>query len=597
MVLIYDEDINQNELLIQTIEEVIEGSTTFDRLMNLIEEREKQVVELMESFSDSVNMEDETVRQMCQESIDNVEISLRDYLSLLDELASFSADFNKQAIQTEIEKLDEMYNYLNLAFLMYRNDVWIVRGPTTHGGINMLIYTIVRLLHDEKIEDEFRNSIDMEIQMAENGIQVFSDAESNFFNDNIKAFYHDYLEELKKFDDYFKIGTEEDEEIKQDEAQKMKEDMIKRMLGQIPDTEEDKKEEDKEESDKEAQIIKKKKEMLETMKKKLEELGERYKNYDVDYYYVSFSYEPTDLPLVNILINTGKEMMQGKAEKGMFNYFLDELSRLLDGIKYRFDSIKLGVKPSSELEKEEADRITKTMEKIQQSIEGFYQYLENDDKEIYKKSESDLLEASREFAISIDVLQRLSEDSGKVTCFKCGFKNPSGRMTCAKCRALLPMVERAEPQSQIDIIEGVQEGMPPRHGPQMTAYVKELLEKGQGLLDGAVEQEEFEKVLHQMEMRMKKASKAGSNIPRITDDIIEDLGEEKAEEMHETLEKASQKYNEGLKSFSIGLSLFRLFMNSISLDNYENAKKTIMEGVESLQESQGIIEKEFKERQ
>lgn len=554
MVQDYNEDIRQNEFLISTIQEVIDGSTTFDQLMKLIEDREKQIDEWKQSFSDSVNMEDPAVREICLESINNVEYCINDYLFLLDELASFAADFDESAMQAEIEKLDEMYNYLNLAFMTYRNDILIVRGPTTHGGINMLINTIVRLLHNEQIDEEFNDNINYETAMAENALQVLEESESNFFNDNIKAFYEDYLEELEKFDDYFIIGEEEEEE---------------------------------------EEIIKKEKEMLEKMKKKLEELGEKYKRFDVDYYYVSFSYEPTELPVVNLLVNTGKELLAGKAESGMFQYFLDELSQLFNGVKYKFDSINLGVKSSSELEKEESDKIKKTMEKIEQSINGFHQFLENDNEEIYLESEKALVEASKEFAKSIETLQQLAKDSGKVTCFKCGFKNPPGRMTCAKCRSLLPMVERTELQPQIDIIEGVQAGMPPRHGPQMTAYVKELLEKGQGLLDGAVEQEEFEKVLHQMETRLKSASKASGNIPEITDDIIMEFGEEKAEEMHAVLESASQKYNEGLTSFSMGLSFFRFFINNVSIEDFEKAKKTIMEGVGSLQDSQRLIEKEF----
>ncbi|MCD4784737.1 MAG: hypothetical protein K8T10_13025 [Candidatus Eremiobacteraeota bacterium] len=607
----YNEEIKQHELLIRTIQEVIDGSVTFDQLMELIENREKQIDELKQSFGDFVNMEEPAVKQICQESISKVEYCIDDYLFLLDELSSFAADFDKLALQAEVEKLDEIYNRLNLALLTYRNDVWIVRGPTTHGGINMLINTIARLLQEEKIDDEFRNEINMEISMAENALQHLAESESNFFNDNIKTFYQDYLKELKKFGDHFKIGKEEEEKIKQKEAEKMKEDLIKQMLGQIPKTGEDKKVEiiKKKEMLDDAEKMKEdlikqmlgqipktgedKKEMLDKMKKRIQELGEKHKKFDVDYYYVSFSYEPTELPIVNLLISTGKEMIAGRAEKGMFQYFLDELSQLFNGVKYKLDSINLGVKPSSGLEREEADKVAETMKKIEQALDGFYQFLENDEKEIYLKSESALVEASKEFAKSIETMQRLSEDSGKITCFKCGFKNLPGRMTCATCRALLPMVERTEHQPQIDIIEGVQTGMPPRHGPQMTVYIKELLEKGQGLLDGTMKQDEFEKVLHKMETRLKGASKVSGKIPEITDGIIREFGEEKAGKMQAALKEASREYSKGLTSFSMGLSFLRFFINNVSVENFERARKTIMEGVESLQNSQSFIEKEF----
>lgn len=564
------QDVNQNDLLIERAQQAAEGVISFDELMDSIEDRQEQLNLLRQDFNNTVSKEDEFIRELLRETIQNVDLSFDDYSRILEEMMSCAAEFNNKGVADLLEILAEAYDTLNMTFIGYRNDVLIARGPTTHPGLNLLITHILLIKEGIQAENDLFRDLEIEKISTEGSLDLLKQHESNFFNDNMKIFYEKYSTLLKSFDEFF--------------------DLLKKH--------EDNQHQDREMTEEEAKLVEeletKIKEKLEQMQKSLEELGGEYKKIDVDFYYVSYSYEPTSMPMLNLVINSGWDNIEGKCEKGMFQYFLDEFLQVFSSVKYSIDSIAVSANPSTESEKEETKRVAEDLNNMEEALNGLYTFLENDDLGLFKKSMDTLIAAAEEYEKSLMFLQNLEKDSGKVTCFRCGFKNIAGKMTCVKCRALLPMVEQPKIASQIDFREGQEvsaETYPA--GPQMTVYVKNLFDSAQGLVDGSVEIQAFETIIKQMEARLKNAYKQGKDIPRITPEIEKELGKEKAENMLKLLTEASTDYNEGLEFFAKGLEQFKYFMNNISLENLEIAKETIWKGVTRLQKSMKIIEKEF----
>lgn len=567
----FQQDVNQHNLLLEKAQQAAEGTISFDELMNLIEERQEQLNLLRQNFNDTVSRETEYLRELLRETIQNVDLSFDDYSRVLEEMMACAAEFDNKGVAGFFERLPEAYDILNLTFIGYRNDVLIARGPTTNPGINLLINHILLIKEGQPVENDFFRDVDMEKITAEGSLDMLKQQESNFFNDNLKLFYEKYLSFLKSTDEYS--------------------DLLKKLEESQPADGEMTEEESKTAEETKTKINEK----LDQMQTNLKEMGDEYKKVDVDYYYVSYSYEPTPMPLLNIVINAGWDQIEGKCEKGMFQYFLDEFWQVFSGVKYSIDSITVSATPATEGEKSESERVMENLNRMEEAMNGLYKYLENDDLELFKKSMYSLISASEEYEKSLVYLQDLEKDSGKVTCFRCGFKNIAGKMTCVKCRALLPMVEQPKVVSQIDIKEGQEvsaETYPT--GPQMTVYVKNLFESASGLVDGSVDIQTFETVLVQMEARLKNAYKQVKDVPRITPEIEKELGKEKAETMQKLLREASADYNEGLEFFSKGLEQFRNFMNDITVENLESAKETIWKGVTKLQKSMKVIEKEFK---
>ncbi len=567
----FQQDFNQNNLLLEKAQQTAEGTISFDELMNLIEERQEQLNLLRRHFNDTVSGETEYIRELLRETIQNVNMSFDDYSRILEDMMTCAAEFDNKGIAGLIEHLPEAYESLNMTFLGYRSDALIARGPTTHPGLNLLINYILLMKEGQSVENDFFRDVDLEKIAVEGSLDMLGQQESNFFNDNLKIFYEKYYSFLKLTDEYF--------------------DLLKKQEDNQPQDREMTEEEVKLEEELKTNI----KDKLEQMQKNLTELGVEYKRIDVDYYYVSYSYEPTSMPMLNLVINAGWDQIEGKCEKGMFQYFLDEFWQVFSGVKYSIDSIMVSATPATEGEKSESERVRENLNKMEEAVNGLYKYLDNDDLELFKKSMYSLISSSEEYEKSLTYLQDMEKDSGKVTCFRCGFKNIAGKMTCVKCRALLPMVEQPKVVSQIDIKEGQEvsaETYPT--GPQMTVYVKNLFDSAQGLVDGSIEIQAFETVLVQMEGRLKNAYKQVKDIPRITPEIEKELGKEKAETMHKLLQEASTDYNEGLELFSKGLEQFRKFMNEITVENLEAAKETIWKGVTKLQNSMKVIEKEFK---
>jgi len=408
----YYQDFEQNNLFIEKVQGVLDGSLKYDDFMKIIDNREKQVKELREAFNDSISAETPFVREICMESIQNVDLCFDDYCLALDDMAENVANFNRSALLEIAGQIAEIYYSLNLAFLGFRNDALIARGPTSHAGINLLLNSMEGIKQGAETEEGIRGNIEMEKSTSEQALQMLSTSESNFFNDNMKTFYNNYLKTIKKFDEYFDIGKpqkpkEEKKEMseweklqeklgliikgktsKDDKMEKAeREKLLEKLNAQIrekkaeekkkedeapqekeeevaagekkekPDTEEKKEEtaeeekkmdgsgeEKKEETEEERkkkeeiarkkeEIAKKKEEKIAEIQKQLEELGEQYKKIDIDYQIMSFSYEPTHLPMVNLVICSGRNFIEEKGEKGMFQYFLDELWHLFNGLK------------------------------------------------------------------------------------------------------------------------------------------------------------------------------------------------------------------------------------------------------------------------
>lgn len=536
-----DADINQN--MVETAHKVADGKARTENLIQRVEERERQYQDMRHSFNVTVSRESDEVKQFCRDTIHGVDRCFEEYFRNLDDIKTHARHFDREKLVEAADSLEENYNNLYMAFLAFRNDAMIARGPTSHGGMNTIINSVKRIQLGEEIQEQLKSEVEMEFFLAEQALQALEVVEANFFNQRLQRFYEEYLEILKDFEGYF------------------------------------------EENDGE---------MLQELLDRLEAEGNEYRTVDVYYQSRVLSSEPTRLPMVNLALNCAKGYVKEECPVELFEYYLSELEQLYGSVRYRYEHILKTAQPGNEFQAELVERIDMALEEMADCMEGLYEVLETGDEEVLEKIRESIEKSAEIIAEAVDNFKRMTEEGSKIKCFRCGFENSPGRISCSNCNALLPVVEQKEAeQSLVDTVVGSSVVSKVKSGPVMTQYVHELFETASGFLEGEATPEEYSMLLSEMESRYQKAGSALKEPPKITPEMEKEMGREKAEKALDTLKKAAAAYQKGLNDFAEGLALMRKLLDNPTSYILEKGREAILRGMENLQKSQKLIEEEF----
>ncbi len=329
---------------------------------------------------------------------------------------------------------------------------------------------------------------------------------------------------------------------------------------------------------------------LSALTQELYSLGEAYRRIDMKYQVEAYWYTPTSLPPVNLALNTAYYFVYGYGEGDVYRFFLEKLRELLSSIRRGFDALSGRLLSAGEAEQDQRATVLQALDEMEEAMKGFDEIARTGSPDLFNHYAPDLQAAAEKYAAATGALSAIEETTGTVMCFQCGQPNPGGEVSCHHCRALLPQVEGTRKSHFNTLAEG---GLQEEQLPVMTEHVKTLFEAADSLLAGSISPGDFEMNVADMEKRLKSAARAAKDVPPLTPEIEERLGKVKAAEVHNLLREAIASYREGIDAFSSGLSLFRQFGQTLSHENLEAAKGSILRGARSLQNSVAFIQKEY----
>jgi len=528
--------------LLQKIQAALARTVPYYEILELIPGVEEELRILRQAFSDTVMRESPDVQDYCQEAITRVYKCFDDFSDGLEALESQGSEADFAVIENALHTIHDGKVNLNLAFLSFQNDALVARGPTSHAGINLILNGIDRLLAGNRCADELRMAIEREHMLSSQALSLIASSEQNFFTRGLKIFYSTYLGLLQSLSS--------------------KIDHIDRNA-------------------------------LEMLKKGLEKAGDQYRRYDMNYQVEASWYEPTSIPMVNMVINSGKYYLNGKGEKEVFQYFLEELKKRFGTILGRYNALSSQYAAQNEQEYHEAQRLASALERFNEAIAGFEHFLQTEEVTFFTRSEELLLSTVDDMIETINRLHELGQVRATVTCFSCGGENVAGEIYCSFCRALLPQVEGTERSTVSAIADGGIRTGERSDPPVMTERVSQLFDAAQGLTDGSVTLEGYHKILSEMEERLSNAARAAGDPPEPSAEMIQKLGAEQVERMKSLMRQASEIYREGLDNFSQGLGLFRSFGENFSTQVLESGKASLWQALEKLQRAQAIVKDEI----
>ena len=533
-----------HDALVQNAAGVMKDEVTIFDFINILPQIRAGLEWLRQDFDAKVSRESESIKEYCSNAIEEVHKCFAQYTQVIEQMEAYSNRLDKLLLEAEVKRIGDIFNRLNVAFLFYRNEAFIARGPSSHGGVNYLINIIDRIMGGEDGWDELGRAIYLEHQASEQASALIEAAEQNVFSGGMNTFFTSYREILSHIQ--YALDS-------RDAAS------------------------------------------LAPLRENMAAWGEYYKKYDIHFLLRAHSSTPTSLPLANLVIYHGQQIAAGAGDMAIFQYFLNELKQLYEKVRYRYDEVSTRQKPTSVIEAEESELLDRTLKNIARAVVGFEIFIQTSEEKHFAHSERILTSSAEAFYNSIYRLQVMAEDSGKVTCFQCGYKNVAGEVSCRNCRGLLPQVEGRKMESTVDAIldEGIE--LPEEEsGPRMTVYVNSLFQAASALAQQKISSQDFETVLGEMDARLKEVQKRVKEVPPVTTEMIKAMGKRKSEVMHALLTEASAAYGEGLQAFSQGIALFREFGSSLSTQKLENGKELIWSGIKKLQEAQDLIKKEFK---
>jgi hypothetical protein len=536
-----DVEVPGKDILISTIENVLRGKSYMSDLIVAVETKEQELKSSRQNFNATVSRETTKVQEYCREVIQYVDSIFEEFFSILMSLREYGNSFDKETLNLDLRKLIDISNKLNFAFLQFRNDALVARGPTGHSGINLLINTIQRIYNGEDLLELLNQEILMEHSLAEVAIESIKQLEPDYFSEKFKGFYENYIDIIENFDLYF-----DSEDIN----------------------------------------------ILKQQEKDLLEEGENYNWIDVNFLSKNLPNIPTSLPAVNLVLTTGKKYIEGKCDINIFQYFLDELWKLVNLTQNQFEEVMQKTEDDKdsidENTLEESEIIEETIDLITEALEGLDSFAETGDHALFFDNQEKLIEASEVFTESLENLKKLSEYCELIPCFMCGTKNQLGQTTCFNCKTQLPKTKEDAQNLITPISEpGYAQG---DIGSQVTEKVHQLFSRAEALVEGEYPVEAFEKILDDMDIRLRMAYKAVKKPPLPDPETIKDLGEAKANKMYKIIKDASALFKQGLDTFSNGMEFLRELCNSPAIGTLEESKETILRAVDYLQRCQKLID-------
>ncbi|MDQ7821362.1 MAG: hypothetical protein RDV48_01070 [Candidatus Eremiobacteraeota bacterium] len=526
--------------------EIMTGTAPAYRFLEILPTAEEGIRDLRADFNAAVSVESQEVQEYCRESIGSVHRLLDDYLHAVEDVTSHGVKLTKSLIEEFMEKANTIAESIQSAFLDFRRDALIARGPTGHPGANTVLLFIRDITNGAGAFDELKKTAQTELSLIPKARELIEQGEQTIFTDGLTTFYSNYETILQNIAYHCEA---------QDAA------------------------------------------ALAAIEESMAQWGDYYERYDIISHLRFFSQTPTPIPLVNLVIHSGYNWIyHGTGEKEVFLYYLQELRHLYTSVKFRYDEITSRAKPETPEQSENTALIGATLEEIAGAIEGLEKFSETASIDDFYVHDEVLRSAADNFSAAIENLQSIAEESGKITCFYCGHSNVIGEIHCRNCRALLPQVG-AELSTFVDYLsdEGVKE-KPRDDEPRMTVYVNNLFESAGKLMEGAITAADFEKVLSDMDQRLAIASRRVKQVPRVTPEMAQKLGK-KADTIKARLQEASGAYREGVEGFARGMALFREFASALSGDKLTNAKDEIWKGTMKLQKAQHIIRREYQIRE
>lgn len=472
--------------LLQIIRDVQTDMASVEDLLAACEAAQQDLSQLRVDFDATVQAEHESVRPALGPEIEAVYRSFDDYGSLLLSCASYAQDFDTARLDSTLAGAPAAAIRLSLDFQRFREAALAQRGPSTHPGLN-LVYTTATLLRQGSVgADAWQETVQTELERAQDWLE--QDFSAFHAGAEVADFYQRYLELLEQLPD--ENGWDE---------------------------------------------------WLET----LLELGKDYAQVDGDALRRRYSYGPTSVPWVNLLVNGGWLVGQKSVSPNLLRDLVIEAQAEVVRINDAFGAWAQGQEGAGE-----AAELLLQLEDWLAALDAWLETAEADTLE-------PLAQQGLELAGRFPLLQQSLDGGGTraAVCHLCGGPVSDGR--CANCGSRSFTSSEVATEVQATAAGG---------------RIDRLLEQARIVWQEAGDRAAFKAALQALEADLK--------IARAKDPGADQEGA--AKELRE-------RYLEALRQFGEALEHLREFADEPSAGALEAAEEPLRQSAAELQELQAEL--------
>ncbi|MCD6309323.1 MAG: zinc ribbon domain-containing protein [Candidatus Eremiobacteraeota bacterium] len=504
-------------VLLKMAQEVIEGKGDPEQLEQSFKERQAGLEAAIADFEGRLEKEtNEDFHADFEQEIADVRNGFEEYQAALVEMENFFKMHDTGFLKSSSIRLVSATKNLIEAIQRFEGKYWIT-GPTQFPVLNALIKT-ADALKEGKLPPEILPPM---TQNARHFFQVAS-KELDHFKDTPAR---DSVNSLKKAYDLFISGIDE----------------MRKFV-----------------DDRDSSHLERGIQILTTAH---QDIDEGFKDFQKQMYLSG----PSESPFANLVINAADGVLEGiyppEILEGSLRILMANYNKMKNEIKsasmLKIDSVAI---------KEELDRVMATFEELDQVIQEYYLYLQDQDESHLHRARNGLARGMEELHKSYMAFMEISDREGKINCLKCGHPNPITAKNCEQCAAPLPRFAGEATASTFHLKEGAGEVVT-QTGGVITENIHRLIEVTNRVADGLADKIELEETIRWLEDLVENARVGLSAQPdvQLGDATPEEI--EQREREKEVIDETRGVLADALDDFQAGLNRMRKYMEEEDKDH------------------------------
>lgn len=517
--------------ILEAIDGVIGDASDSGDLLQALAECKNELLRMKNDFYSTVSRLSQSAGARCTREVNAVAQLFAAYEGILETAGTYVQGFDKGILVHARAALEEVIEKLNVEFARFREAMLVALGPSSHGGINLLLACVEKIPPGLSTPEELRGAVELQKIFTAAILEQARAVPPTSLSEAYRVFNEEYLRILEEFSGRISAGEGEN---------------------------------------------------LDAFRLSLEQLGESHRYVDIDYMAKHFTAEPTAIPLANLLLNCARHCGDGKINKDIMRHILKDFRDLILNLELGGQEVN-AAKALSPVIEEEGRALIEALHGIRTALDSYEDLLSQGEFGRLPEIEAGLISATESFESALVLMKEFSDHEGMIPCMKCGAFNAQGDTKCFSCSMILPSL-LTEKLPALDIRE---EGpMPLLNGDtRMTTNIFKVFDASDALLEGVICAPEFLSIVDELDSLVKKG--AASTRPAPGGFSRQEGGA--AQEMSGRLSGAHALYGAAISDFIRGISLFREFARNPVAGLRDKAKEAAWEGMAKLQKMQTLL--------
>lgn len=500
-------------LLLEAIMDVIDEKIGQEKLRSKLDDSRKSLMQIRAEFEMELEELDPKLKEGAANEIQMVYKVFGDWENAFNAVEEFFSTGKKFDLIRAGEMVKRSSELLNSVFTNFRNQVFLVMGPTDIPSLNMLIEACEEVKKKNVPLDKLKVITANEFILADGAIDEL-EFERKFVQfmeqELLIQAYKELKEGISKIGHFIKDG---------------KKDMLDKGL-------------------EECKIVYPKiKELLALVN------------------YQRMIQKPTSSPNANLLLNMSYALKKGEIDEDMFVQTLKDNENDFNKLKVQFEALTRQ-ETDSVLVKEEMQKAMEGLKLFSNAINDYYKYLDTREVLFIQQAEWQLKDAVEILEKSHQVFQDVADREGKTPCVRCGHFNQPERKTCEKCGAILPKAADVSAASTFDLQVGETTlSLDSEDEVTMPENIEMLFNAVNQVSEQEISLEEFENIIEDFYALMEANKNAGfAPLPQVNLDNLKPDEKKTAQEIMDKLKEAKPLFEEGFRDFEEGIEYFREYL-------------------------------------